>query len=134
MERTLVIIKPDAMERNLMGEIISIYEKKGLCISAIKILKPSAEIAKNHYCEHKEKPFFNDAVNCISRGKVCVLLIEGNNAIAKVRKINGATDPLEAEAGSIRGRYAISKTENTVHASDCVENAKCEIKIWFPEL
>lgn len=133
MERTLVIIKPDAMERKLMGEIISIYEKKELCISSMKVLKPSLEIAKRHYNEHKDKPFFDEAVNCISRGKVCVLIIEGNNAIAKVRKINGATDPLEAEAGSIRGRYAVSKTENTVHASDCLENAESEIKLWFPE-
>jgi len=134
MERTLVIIKPDAMERNLMGEIISMYEKKGLCVSAIKILKPSSEIAESHYCEHKEKPFFNDAVNCITRGKLCVMIIEGNNAIAKVRKINGATDPLEAEAGSIRGRYSLSKTDNSVHASDSVENAEYEIKLWFPEI
>lgn len=134
MERTLVIIKPDAMERKLMGEIISIYEKKGFHISALKIKKPSMEIAKTHYAEHKAKPFFKDAVNCITRGEVCVLIIEGNNAITMVRRINGATDPLEADMGTIRGSYGMTKTENTVHASDCVESAEREIAIWFPEL
>lgn len=134
MERTLVIIKPDAMERKLMGNIISIYEKEGFHISAIKVLKPSIEIAKTHYTEHKDKPFFNDAVNCITRGEVCAFIIEGDNAIATVRSINGATDPLKAEAGTIRGKYGVSKTENTVHASDSVLSAEREIKLWFPEI
>lgn len=134
MERTLVIIKPDAMERKLMGEIISIYEKKGLHISSIKILKPSKEIAKQHYLEHKEKSFFKELISYITRGEVCVLIIEGNNAVRMVRKINGATDPIEADTGSIRGRYALSKTENTIHSSDSAESAEREIEIWFPEL
>lgn len=133
MERTLVIIKPDAMERKLMGEIISVYEKKGFHIAALKIIKPSLEIAQNHYVEHKAKPFFGEAVNCITRGEVCLIIIEGDNAIATVRKINGATDPLTAEANTIRGRYGVSKTENTVHASDSIESAEREIKLWFPE-
>jgi nucleoside-diphosphate kinase len=133
MERTLVLIKPDAMEKKLMGEIISIYEKKGLNISALKIVKPSIEIAQNHYIEHKDKPFFGDVIKYITRGKVCALIIEGDNAIAMVRKINGATNPLEADMGTIRGQYAISKTENVVHSSDSVEGAEREIKIWFPE-
>lgn len=134
MERTLVLIKPDGMEKKLMGEIISIYEKKGLNISALKIVKPSTEIAKNHYVEHKDKPFFEDVVKYITRGKVCAILIEGENAISMVRKINGATNPLESDMGTIRGRYAISKTENVVHSSDCIDGAEREIKIWFPEL
>ncbi len=134
MERTLVIIKPDAKERKLMGEIISIYEKKGLHISSSKIIKPSLEIAKTHYIEHKDKPFFEELISYITRGEVCVLIIEGDNVITMVRKINGATDPLEAEMGTIRGRFAISKTENTVHSSDSVESAEREIKIWFPEI
>lgn len=133
MERTLVLIKPDAMEKKLMGEIISIYEKKGLNISALKIVKPSIEIAQNHYIEHKDKPFFGDVIKYITRGKVCALIIEGDNAIAMVRKINGATNPLEADMGTIRGQYAISKTENVVHSSDSVEGAEREIKIWFSE-
>lgn len=134
MERTLVIIKPDAMERKLMGEIISVYEKRGLHISAIKILKPSMETAGLHYMEHKGKPFFDELLNYITRGEVCVLIVEGNNAIKTVRKINGATDPLEADVGSIRGRFALSKTQNTVHSSDSAESAEREISIWFPEL
>lgn len=134
MERTLVIIKPDAIERKLMGEIISIYEKKGLHISAAKILKPSIQTARTHYYEHKDKPFFNELINYITIGEVCVLVIEGRNCISMVRKINGATDPIEADSGSIRGKYALSKTENTVHSSDSVKNAEREISIWFPEI
>lgn len=134
MERTLVLIKPDAMERKLMGEIISIYEKKGLHISALKIIKPTAEIAKSHYFEHKDKPFFESLVSCITRGEVCALVIEGEDAITIVRKINGATNPLNAEVGTIRGRYAISMSENSVHSSDSVESAEREVKIWFPEM
>lgn len=134
MEKTLVLIKPDAMERKLMGNIISIYEQRGLHISAIKIIRPSVEIAKEHYFEHKDKPFFESLVSYITRGEVCALVIEGDNAIATVRKINGATDPFNAELGSVRGRYGLSKSENTVHSSDSVESAEREIKIWFPEL
>ncbi|MEA4846148.1 MAG: nucleoside-diphosphate kinase [Clostridiaceae bacterium] len=134
MERTLVIIKPDAMERKLMGEIISIYEKKGLHISAIKIVKPSSKIAEIHYEEHKGKSFFRSLIDYITRGEVCVLIAEGVNVISTVRKINGATDPAEAEMGSIRGIYALSKTENSVHSSGSAKDAEREIKIWFPEL
>lgn len=134
MERTLVIIKPDAMERKLMGEIISIYEKRGFHIASIRILKPTRELATKHYNEHKDQPFFERLVNYISRGEVCCLIIEGSNAVSLVRRINGATDPAEAEIGSIRGRYALTKTENSVHSSDSDESAEREIKIWFPEL
>lgn len=134
MERTLVIIKPDAMERKLMGKIISTYEDKGLHISSIKIVKPSAEIAEKHYVEHKDKPFFKKLVSYITRGEICALIVEGSNAVAMVRKINGATDPMDADMGTVRGRYAISKTENTVHSSDSSESAEREIKIWFSEL
>lgn len=134
MERTLVIIKPDAMERKLMGKIISIYEQEGLHISSIKILKPSLEIAKSHYSEHKDKSFFGELIDYITRGEVCVLIAEGDNAIKMVRKINGATDPAEAEPSSIRSRYAVSKTENAVHSSDSAVSAEYEISIWFPEL
>lgn len=134
MEKTLVLIKPDAMERKLMGEIISIYEKKGLHISALKIIKPSIEIAESHYIEHKGKLFFKELVNFITRGEVCALIIEADNAIELVRKINGATNPLDADMGSIRGQFAVSKSENAVHSSDCIENAEREMKIWFPEI
>lgn len=134
MEKTLVIIKPDAVERKLMGEIISIYEKEGFHIAALKITSPSLEIAQTHYAEHKDKPFFTEAVNCITRGEVCLLILEADNAVNMVRKINGVTDPEVAEANTIRGRYGVSKTENTVHASDSVDSAEREIKLWFPEL
>jgi len=132
MERALAIIKPDAMERKLMGEIISIYEKKGLHISAARIVKPSRELAETHYGEHRDRPFFAEVVGYITRGEVCALIIEGDNAVNIVRRINGATDPIAAEAGSIRGRYGVSKTENSVHASDSAESAEREIKLWFP--
>lgn len=134
MERTLVLIKPDAMERKLMGEIISIYEKKGLHIWAIKIIKPSLELAENHYSEHKDKHYFHRLVKYITRGEICALIIDGDDVVRIVRKINGSTNPLDAEAGTIRGRYAVSITENIVHSSDSAESAEREIKIWFPEI
>jgi nucleoside-diphosphate kinase len=133
MERTLVLIKPDAVERRLIGQIIAIYERKGLEIAALKMLTPSREIAETHYLEHNEKPFFKELVAFLTRGKLCALIIEGDNAIKTVRKINGATDPAEAETGTIRGLFALSKSENMVHASDSAESAAREIKIWFPE-
>lgn len=133
MEKTLVLIKPDAMERKLMGDIISVYEKKGLHIAALKIIKPTVEIAKKHYDEHKDKPFFQELIEFITRSEVCALIIEADNAVEVVRKINGATDPLNAEAGTIRGRFAVSKSENVVHSSDSVESANREMEIWFAD-
>lgn len=129
----MVLLKPDAMERRLMGQIISIYEQKGLNIIALKIVRPSKDITESHYAEHKDKPFFQGLVNYLTRGKVCALVIEGDNVIKMIRKINGATDPAEAEAGTIRGQFAVSKTENIVHSSDSTESAEREIKIWFAE-
>lgn len=134
MERTLVLVKPDAMERNLADEIISTYEKKGLHILAKKIIKPSEEIAKIHYSEHKDKPFFQNLINYITRGEVCALVVKGNNAVTTVRKINGATNPLEAEKDTIRGKYGVSISENAVHSSDSGQGADREIGIWFPEI
>src|SRR5690606_10204313 len=134
MEKTLVLLKPDAVERRLVGRIISIYEEKGLNITALKMLKPDQDIVEAHYQEHKDKPFFPALVNYLTRGKVCALIIEGENVVNTVRKINGATDPAEAEAGTIRGQFALSKSENLVHASDSVASAEREIKIGFPEL
>lgn len=133
MEKTLVLIKPDAVKRKLIGRIISVYEKKGLHICAVKILIPSKEIAEEHYDEHKGKAFFPSLIEFLRSGEVCAMIIEGENAVEAVRKINGATDPLSAETGSIRGTYALSKSENCVHGSDSKESAIREIKIWFPE-
>lgn len=134
MEKTLVLIKPDAMKRKLMGEIISVYEKSNLHIAAIKITKATIDMAKEHYEEHKEKPFFQELIDYITSTEVCALIIEGDNAVDQVRKLNGATDPKDADPASIRGRYALSKSENSVHASDSLESGEREIKIWFPEM
>ncbi len=134
MERSFVMIKPDGVERGLIGQIIAIYEKKGLKIAALKMVKPSVKITEEHYIEHKEKSFFKELVDYLTRGQVCAMILEADNVVKLVRKINGATDPAEADAGSIRGQFALSKSENIVHASDSPESAEREIKIWFPEL
>lgn len=134
MEKTLVLFKPDAVERRLIGRLIAIYEDKGLNITALKMLKPTEEIVQAHYDEHRDKPFFHELVAYLTRGMVCALVIEGENVVKTVRRIHGATDPAEAELGSIRGQFALSKNENLVHASDSVESAEREIKIWFSEL
>lgn len=126
-------MKPDAVERRLIGRILGIYEEKGLKITALKMFKPSRELVEAHYVEHKDKPFFHELVAYLSGGMVCALIIEGENVVRTVRKINGATDPAEAEMGSIRGQFALSKQENLVHASDSPESAEREIKLWFPE-
>ena len=131
MERTLVLIKPDAIERKLMGEIISVYERNNFNITYMKLIRPTVEIAEKHYYEHVNKPFFSGLISYITEGNVCALVIEGDNAIEKVRRVNGATDPKNAEPESIRGKYALSKQKNCVHGSDSVESAEREIKIWF---
>lgn len=131
MERTLVLIKPDAVERKLIGEIISIYEKKNLDIIQMKMMKASRELAEKHYEELSEKPFFEEIITYITEERLCALVIEGENAVELVRKINGNKDILKVEPGSIRGKYGCDIERNLVHASDCVEQAKREIAIWF---
>lgn len=133
MERTLVLIKPDGVSRKLTGRIIAMYEQRNLSIISIKMLIPTAQIAEAHYEEHKDKSFFKDLINYLTSGQVCAMIVEGEKAVEKVRKINGKTDPMEAELSSIRGMYAISKSQNTVHSSDSIQSAEREIKIWFPE-
>lgn len=134
MERSLVLIKPDAVEKNLIGRIIDSYEEADLKVIALKMGKVTKELAGKHYNEHKGKTFYDDLIKYITRGPLCALIIEGENAIQKVRDINGATDPSKAEDGTIRKLYAKNKTENCVHASDSIESAKREISIWFPEV
>jgi nucleoside-diphosphate kinase len=134
MERTLVLIKPDGVERKLLGEIISFYEKKCLDIIALTMVKASKEVAEKHYCEHKGRPYFESLINYITEEKLCAMVIEGEDAIEIVRRINGDKDPLKSDMGSIRGRFACTKTRNLVHASDSIENANREIGIWFPKL
>lgn len=133
MERTLVLIKPDAVERGLIGEILSVYEKKGIKIKALKLLKADRETAENHYEEHKGRSYYDNLITFITRSPIVAMVLEGNNVVEQVRRINGATDPSKQDMGSIRGRYALSYSENTVHSSDSPEHAEREIKIWFPE-
>lgn len=132
-ERTLVLIKPDGVRRKIVGEIISFYEKKELDIVELKLIKCSRELAEKHYEEHKDKDYFERLINYITNGKICAMVIEGEDAIAIVRKINGSTNFLNADMGTIRGKYAHDKTMNLVHASDSTYSAQREIGLWFPE-
>lgn len=133
MQETLVLIKPDGVRRQLCGEILSRYERKGLVIKAMKLLEASKELAEEHYVEHKDKPFFGELVDFITSGSVLAFVLAGENAIVSVRAINGATNPVDAAPGSIRGDYALTMDSNVVHASDSVESASREIHLWFPE-
>ena len=130
-EKSLVFINPDAVKKNIIGKILSCYEDVGLKIVALKMETASLEIASKHYAIHKEKPFYNDLIKFITGGPLCALILEGEDAIAKIRKLNGNTNPLKAEEGTIRKCFGSNVTENCVHASDSEENAKNEIEIWF---
>jgi nucleoside-diphosphate kinase len=134
MSRTLILIKPDAFERGLTGEVIDRFERKGLRPTAIRLLTADEEIANRHYAEHAEKPFFGELVSFITRGPLVALVLEGNEAVSAARQIIGATNPLEAAPGSIRGDFATEVTFNLVHGSDSDESAEREIAIWFPDL
>lgn len=134
IEKTLVLVKPDGVKKHICGEVISRFERKGLEVEAIKMIQVPEELAKKHYAEHEGKGFFKDLIAFITSGPVLVMVIKGENAVAAVRQINGATDPLKAVPGSIRGDFAISIDENVVHASDAPETAEREIGLWFPEL
>ncbi|MGL4875624.1 MAG: nucleoside-diphosphate kinase [Clostridium sp.] len=131
MERSLVLIKPDGVEKKVIGKIISIYEEKNLEISELKLLRADETIAMKHYEEHREKPFFSELIQFITRNPICAMIIEGEDAIRKVRELNGDTNPLKAKEGTVRNLYGTSIGENCVHSSDSVESAMREIKIWF---
>ncbi|MBU5455111.1 nucleoside-diphosphate kinase [Caproiciproducens sp. MSJ-32] len=131
MERSLVLIKPDAVERKLVGKIINMYEENGLNIVKLKMETISRSFAAEHYRDHIGKSFYEPLIDFITKGPLCALVLEGENAIEKIRKINGSTDPAKAEEGTIRRLYGTSTRENCVHASDSVENAKREIELWF---
>jgi nucleoside-diphosphate kinase len=133
-ERTLILVKPDAFERRLTGEVISRFERKGLSLVALKLMTADDAIANEHYAEHAEKPFFNELVSFITSGPLVAMVLEGPNAIKAARQLIGATDPVEADAGSIRGEFGTEVTFNLVHGSDSPESAPREIGIWFPEL
>ena len=134
MEKTLVLVKPDGVKKKVCGEVISRFERKGLSIDAIRMETVSVELAKKHYAGHEGKPFFTGLIEFITSGPLLAMVISGENAIAAVRQINGATNPIEAVPGSIRGDFATSIDENIVHASDAPETAAQEIALWFPEL
>lgn len=133
IERTLSIIKPDAVEKNKIGAILNLIEEAGLKVRATRMLKLSPEVAGGFYAVHKERPFFGELVEFMSRGPVVVSVLEGENAVAKYREIMGATNPAEAAEGTIRKLYADSIGENAVHGSDSLENAKIEIAYFFAE-
>src|SRR5215212_10479433 len=134
MDRTLILVKPDAFQRGLTGEIIARFENKGLKIMALKHMTVTDDLAKQHYAEHEDKPFFGELVEFITSGPLVAMVLEGDDAIQAARQVIGATNPLEATTGSIRGDYAISVGQNMVHGSDSPESADREAAIFFPEL
>ena len=133
MERSLVLIKPDATERKLGGAIISRLEKAGVKLVAMRMLHMDKELAQRHYAVHKEKPFFDDLVKYIISGPIIAAVFEGDNAIQVIRKTMGATDPAKAEAGTIRADFGIDIEHNSVHGSDSPQTAATEIKLFFNE-
>ena len=134
MDRTLILVKPDAFARNLTGEIIARFERKGLRIAALKHMTVTEDLAKQHYAEHEGKPFFGELVEFITSGPIVAMVLEGEQAITAARQVIGATNPLEAAPGSIRGDFAIEVGQNMVHGSDSPESAEREAKLFFPAL
>jgi nucleoside-diphosphate kinase len=130
-ERTLVLIKPDGVQRLLTGRILARYEDRGLKLVGLKLIQISRDLAERHYAIHREKPFFAGLVDFITSAPLVAGVLEGPNAIAVVRAMNGATRPHEAAPGSIRGDFALETAQNLVHASDSPENAASEIALWF---
>lgn len=133
MEKTLVLVKPDGVRKNLIGEIISRFEKRGLRVAALKMMHMDEALAKKHYAEHDGKAFFGELVEFITSGPIVAMAIEGENAIRAVRGMMGATNPLDAVPGSIRGDFALTMGENIVHGSDGVESAARELANFFAD-
>lgn len=133
VQRTLVILKPDAVQRGISGEILSRFERRGLRFAALRLLKVERSLAEKHYAVHKGKFFYDDLVKMISASPVIAFVLEGPNAIAVVRAMVGATRPHEAAPGTIRGDYALVGLRNLVHASDAPDTAAAEIALWFPD-
>jgi nucleoside-diphosphate kinase len=132
-ERTLVLIKPDAVRRGLVGEILGRFERKGLAIDAMVLRGMDAQLADTHYAQHVEKPFYPPLKDFMTSGALVALILSGDQAIEVVRTLVGATDGRKAAAGTIRGDLSLSNRENLVHASDSVDSAKREIALWFPD-
>jgi len=132
-EQTLSLIKPDAVERNLIGKIIQVFEENGLVIEKLNKIHVDMNFAKKFYAVHSDKPFFNDLCSYISSGPLVAMVLKGDNAVQKNRDLMGATNPKDAKPGTIRNLYAISIDKNSVHGSDSVENAKIEIELFFKD-
>jgi nucleoside-diphosphate kinase len=130
-ERTLILIKPDAMQRSLAGEILGRFERRGLALRAAKLLQVDRDLAERHYDEHREKPFFGELVDFITSGPTLALVLEGEGAVAVTRAPIGATNPANAAPGTIRGDLALAMPDNLVHGSDAPETAQREIALWF---
>jgi nucleoside-diphosphate kinase len=134
VDRTLILVKPDAFARGLTGEIIARFERKGLRIVGLKHMTVDEDLARRHYAEHEGKPFFGELVEFITSGPLVAMVLEGEQAITAARQVIGATNPLEAAPGSIRGDFGLEVQTNLVHGSDSPESAQREIEIFFPEL
>ena len=134
MSRTLILVKPDAFERRLTGEIVARFERKGMTIAAMRLMTVERDLAERHYDEHKDKPFFGDLVDFITGGPLVAMVLEGHEAVLAARQVIGATNPLEAAPGSIRGDHGLEVQTNLVHGSDSDESATREIGLFFPEL
>ena len=131
LERTLVLVKPDGVQRLLAGRILARYEERGLRLVGLKLMQTSRDLAERHYAVHRERPFFGGLVEFITSAPLVAAVLEGPNAIAIVRAMNGATRPHEAAPGTIRGDFALETAQNLVHASDSPENAASEVALWF---
>jgi nucleoside-diphosphate kinase len=134
MDRTLILVKPDAFARNLSGEIVARFERKGLKIVAMRSLTVDRPLAESHYAEHAERPFFGELVDFITSGPILAMVLQGIDAVKAARQVIGATNPLEAAPGSIRGDFAIEMGQNMVHGSDSPESAARESALFFPDL
>ena len=134
VERTLILIKPDAVRRRLAGDILQRIESRGFTVVAGKLLTVTRELGEEHYGEHREKPFFGELVQFITSGPTWALVVEGEGAIATMRKTIGATNPADAEPGTIRGDLALSMPDTLVHGSASPESARRELALWFPDL
>ncbi|MDY6785701.1 MAG: nucleoside-diphosphate kinase [Cyanobacteriota bacterium] len=133
MERSFIMIKPDGVQRNLVGEVIKRFEAKGFTLVGLKLMSVPRELAEKHYDVHKERPFFKGLVEFICSSPVVAMVWEGEGVVASARKIIGATNPLNAEPGTIRGDYGIDVGRNLIHGSDAIETAQREIQLWFGE-
>lgn len=133
MERTFIMIKPDGVQRGLVGEVVKRFEQKGFTLAGMKFMAVSKELAEQHYGVHKERPFFGSLIEFITSGPVVAMVWQGDGVVASSRLLIGATNPLTADPGTIRGDYGVNVGRNLIHGSDAIETAQSEIKLWFGE-